>query len=228
MSSNMKKSLEVDYLSAKKIASRNLDNRPVPSGYVLTSDGKGESNWVVHTSFATNAFGAVSINSDTAPIYSSGETLLGNTLKLTSSEPIVLASHPLQNRIHMSINTAKFITEDNLSSPYEDFVRETPINSIYTISCLKKTYFIDLNPELERTYTIRFNGANIPVGKLCTVRVFFKNGYGLGTLLNFESHIHFSTTYHLTQSYGATDLLEFTSTDRGVTWYAAVLATGFP
>jgi hypothetical protein len=140
----IKKTFEVDFLSAKQIASRNVDNTPASRGAVLQADGKGNSAWLPNTTTATNAFSAVTINSPiTDTLYADATTRLGNTLKIVSDGPIRLTGKEYSNQLTIGIDTAAFLTETTKRYPTEDFLSNTVIGSTYEIDCQYKTYFLE-------------------------------------------------------------------------------------
>jgi hypothetical protein len=225
----IKKTFEIDFLSAKQIASRNVDNTPASRGAVLQADGKGNSAWLPNTTTATNAFSAITINSPiTETLYADASTRLGNTLKIVSDGPIRLTGQEYSNRLTIGIDTTTFLTETTKRYPTEDFLSNTVIGSTYEIDCQYKTYFLEF---AGRAITLSFKKANIPAGKLCTVRLFLKYNSALGNLPAGYSiswgaahSVLFptATPYSATAISGKTDILELTSADGGTTWYGVI------
>lgn len=230
MSTNLKKTLQVDFLNAKEIAARNPDNTPAAQGYVLQADGTGNSTWRPNSTTALNAYAAITVNSPiTETLYADGTSALGNTLKLVASDPITLSARSVTNQITIGLNTSSFLTETTKRIPTEDFSSADISNPAYEIDCRYKTYFLSL---AGLNVTVDFNKANIPAGKACTMRLFIKNDSGrlgaigscavtwaAGTTVLFPS----ATPYSVTQTVGKTDIIEVTSFNGGVTWYGVIL-----
>jgi hypothetical protein len=230
MSTNLKKTLQIDFLNAKEIAARNPDNTPAAQGYVLQADGAGNSSWKPNSTTALNAYAAITVNSPiTDTLYADGTSALGNTLKLVASDPITLSATETINQITIGLNTSSFLTETTKRFPTEDFSSVDISNPAYTIDCKYKTYFLSL---AGLGVTLDFNKTNIPAGKACTIRLFIKNDSGrlgaikpcavtwaAGTTVLFPS----ATSYSVTQTVGKTDIIEVTSFDGGITWYGVIL-----
>lgn len=221
-----RKTLQLDYLSAKQIGSRNADNTIAAVGSVLRADGLGNSSWEPNTTTAVNAFTAVAVNSPiTHTLYANGSERLGNTLKIVASDPIQLTALESKNQLAIGINTSTFLTETTKRNPTEDF-KETDGTNFIDIDCQYKTYKLLF---YRRAHYISFNKQAIPAGKVCTIRLFIQIDTSLGS--SAPSIIWSNATVRLpayspSTENGKIDIIELTSFDKGETWVGAILCQG--
>jgi hypothetical protein len=118
MSSSQKKTLEVDYLAARNISSRNYQtNNNSPAGYILTSLGGGESQWQQNATIAsTNAFQYIVLNNPSTNILNANAAGAVNTLYIQVSDPLTLGGIDLSNTMLLGIDMSNFISVASLTS----------------------------------------------------------------------------------------------------------------
>ncbi len=135
MSFNIKKSLEVDYLAARTISSRDFQtNQNAPPGYVLTATSNGNARWVI--SPPVNAFSYIVLpDLSYSTIVGFNEESL-NTFQLQASEPLTLSVVSSINRIIVGGDFSNFVSVASLTS---------------TVSAIVGTGGIDFNIPLTST-----------------------------------------------------------------------------
>ena len=115
MSFNIKKSVEVDYLAARTISSRDFQtNQNAPPGHVLTATASGNARWVF--SPPVNSFSRIILPdlSYSTIVGFNDESL--NAFQLRASEPLSLEVVSSLNQIIVGGDFSNFISVASLTS----------------------------------------------------------------------------------------------------------------
>ena len=103
MSFNIKKTLEVDYLAARIISSRDFEtNVDASAGYILTAGADGKARWLENA--GGNAFGSIILPDISASTLSAANPSSLYAFQLQVSDPLTLDVVSSLNRIIIGLN----------------------------------------------------------------------------------------------------------------------------
>ena len=158
MSSNFKKRMELDFLAAHVISSRDYDvNVDASTGYVLTALSTGQARWrEVPPAFQTLVLPDISFSTIRAANYSSF-----GTIELRVSEPLTLDVVSTFNRITIGGDFSQYISTASLASTVAGISDNFYISSLTTSTINYANFYtstVYLGDDNLSTNVLRFRG----------------------------------------------------------------------